>query len=175
VQKANCVHLRETVQAARQIGLSSVSFLAADLTSEAFNRLGGWTPDRQTEVALDPDEVGKLEQEMEALIREHADDIAAGFVAESPEKLRRIVLYFRAHLGQRAPVAPRCNAPWVSAVVEADGTVRPCFFHQPLGNIHEKPLLEILNSEEAVNFRKQLDVPNHPICQRCVCSLHLAS
>jgi len=49
---------------------------------------------------------------MEAFIRAHANDIAAGFVAESPEKLRRIVRYFRSHLGQFAPVAPRCNAPW---------------------------------------------------------------
>jgi hypothetical protein len=24
-----------------------------------------------------------------------------------------------------------------------------------------------------VNFRQRLDIPNNPVCQRCVCSLHL--
>ena len=58
----------------------------------------------------------------------------SGFVLENPDKLRRIVHHFRAHLGLAEPVAPRCNAPWVSAVIESDGTVRPCFFHEPIGN-----------------------------------------
>jgi radical SAM protein with 4Fe4S-binding SPASM domain len=66
-------------------------------------------------------------------------------------------------------MAPLCNAPWVSAVVEADGTVRPCFFHRPLGNIHEKALIETLNGEAAVDFRRRLDIANDPICQRGVC------
>lgn len=175
VQKANCQSLRETVQTAKQMALNAVSFLAADVTSQAFNRPGGWTPERQSSVALDVEEVEKLQEEIEALICEHSDDIATGFVAEGAEKLRRLVLHFRAHLGQALPVAPHCNAPWVSAVVEADGTVRPCFFHPALGNLHEKPLLEILNGEDAVNFRQCLDIPSNPVCQKCVCSLHLSA
>jgi MoaA/NifB/PqqE/SkfB family radical SAM enzyme len=51
--------------------------------------------------------------------------------------------------------------------------VRPCFFHRPIGNIHEKPLIKIVNGDAAVEFRRQLDIPANPICQRCVCSLHL--
>src|SRR6267142_1630206 len=53
--------------------------------------------------------------------------------AESPEKLRRIAGRFRESLGLARPESPVCNAPWTSAVVETDGTVRPCFFHQPVG------------------------------------------
>jgi MoaA/NifB/PqqE/SkfB family radical SAM enzyme len=175
VQKDNCIYLRATVQAAKEIGLDSISFLAADLTSAAFNRPQGWTPDRQTRVALDANEVRKLEVEVEALLRDCSADIAAGFVAESAEKLRRIVLHFRAHLGETAPTAPRCNAPWVSAVIEADGAVKPCFFHRSLGNIREKLLVDIINGPEAIRFREQLDIPRNEICQRCVCSLHLST
>src|SRR5580693_7974680 len=40
VQSQNCAHLRATVDAARDIGLRSISFLATDVSSEAFNRLG---------------------------------------------------------------------------------------------------------------------------------------
>src|SRR5580704_9153912 len=57
VQKANHHSLREAIQAAKAIGLNSISFLAADLTSEAFNRHQGWVPDRQNRVALNAGEV----------------------------------------------------------------------------------------------------------------------
>ena len=174
VQKANCRQLRAIVASARQLGLNSISFLAADMTSEAFNRPGGWPANRQDTVALGREDVAALEQEVELLIQEHRDDIACGFVVESAEKLRRIVRHFRAQLGELAPVAPACNAPWVSAVIEADGTVRPCFFHRPIGNVHEKPLIEIVNGEPAVEFRRRLDIAANPVCRRCVCSLYLS-
>ena len=166
VQKQNCGRLAATVQAAREMGLRSISFLAADLTSAAFNRPGGWPPERQAEVALDADEILALEREIDAL---NAD----GFILESPEKLRRIAHHFRAHLGLAEPVAPRCNAPWVSAVVESDGTVRPCFFHEPIGSVTQQSLLQVVNGPRAVAFRQSLDVSENPICRRCVCSLYL--
>jgi Fe-coproporphyrin III synthase len=70
-------------------------------------------------------------------------------------------------------VSPRYNAPWASAVVESDGTVRPCFFHKPLGNIGDDSLREVLNSPRAVRFRSTLNIARNPICRRCVCSLYL--
>jgi MoaA/NifB/PqqE/SkfB family radical SAM enzyme len=166
VQKQNCAHLAATVQAAREMGLRSISFLAADLTSAAFNRSGGWPPERQAEVALDAGEIAALEREIDALNED-------GFILESPEKLRRIAHHFRAHLGLEEPVAPRCNAPWVSAVVESDGTVRPCFFHEPIGSLAQTSLLQVVNGPRAVAFRQSLDVSENPICRRCVCSLYL--
>jgi MoaA/NifB/PqqE/SkfB family radical SAM enzyme len=173
VQKANHRALRAVVQSAKEMGLNSISFLAADLTSDAFNRPQGWLPDRQERVALNADEVDALETEVEQLIGEHKHDPDSGFVVESAGKLRRIVLHFRAHLGQAQHVAPRCNAPWVSAVIEASGEVRPCFFHPSFGNIHNQSLHEIVNSPEALNFRANLDLATNPVCRRCVCSLHI--
>ena len=170
VQKLNFPHLWETVKAARELRLDSISFLAADTTSEAFNH------SREvsfSEVSLNAIEADALAEEIEALIRDCRDEIRTGFIREGPEKLRRIVSHFRALLGQSVPNAPRCNAPWVSAVIESDGAVRPCFFHQPFGNIQDGTLLDVLNNEAAVQFRTQLDVANNPICQRCVCSLFL--
>jgi radical SAM protein with 4Fe4S-binding SPASM domain len=60
-------------------------------------------------------------------------------------------------------------------VVEADGTVRPCFFHRELGNIREHSLANILNSPEAVTFRRNLDLATDPICRKCVCTLHVGA
>jgi Fe-coproporphyrin III synthase len=173
VQKANFRYLREIVRTAKGIGLNSISFLPADLVTDAFNRTPPWPTTRQATVALDSKEVNELDQEISLLTRELREEMASGYIVESAEKLRRIVLHFRAHLGQTAPVAPRCNAPWVSAIIESDGTVRPCFFHRALGNLHTSPLLEILNGPDAVEFRRNLNIPKNPVCQRCVCSLYI--
>ena len=173
VQKANHHSLRAVVAYAKHIGLSSVSFLAADLTSAAFNRSEGWKPDRVDRVALVSEEVDALEAEIECLLKEHRADLASGFVVETADKLLRIVTHFRAHLGQTNNLAPRCNAPWVSAVIEASGDVRPCFFHPVLGNIHRQAFPDILNSAEALQFRANLDVQHNEICRRCVCSLYI--
>jgi MoaA/NifB/PqqE/SkfB family radical SAM enzyme len=172
VQKQNHVHLRDTVRAARQLDLNGISFLAADLTSQAFNRAEPWTPDRQGEVGLSVEELVSLEAELESLIRENASDIAHGFIAESPAKLRRIGRQFRAQLGLEIMESPLCNAPWVSGVLETDGTVRPCFFHRSIGNIRDKSLYEIINGDEALAFRSALDISTNPICNKCVCSLN---
>lgn len=174
IQKANHRALRAVVQSAKEIGLTSISFLAADVTSSAFNRPEGWLPDRVSRVSLMSEEVDALETEIEHLVRERRADIDSGFIVESPHKLRRIVQHFRAHLGQADNTAPRCNAPWVSAVIEASGDVRPCFFHPVLGNIHRHALTEIVNSPEALHFRSRLDVAGNDICKRCVCSLYIA-
>ncbi len=173
VQKANHHALRAVVTSAKQIGLNSVSFLAADLTSEAFNRSEGWRPERIDRVALISEEIDTLELEIERLIDEWRAQPESQFVVESPDKLRRIVQHFRAHVGQTDNVAPRCNAPWVSAVIEASGDVRPCFFHPVLGNIHRQPLPDIINGPKALEFRSSLDVAHNEICRRCVCSLYI--
>lgn len=170
VQSLNCAHLRVTVGAARTLGVRSISFLAADVSSEAFNRPNQWSPERQNRVALALDQISDLNAEVESLI---AAGECGGFVVESPQKLRRIVDHFRVHLGLQAEAAPHCNAPWVSAVLEGNGVVRPCFFHSPIGTVaNGASLLEVLNGPKAISFRQGLNVSTNPICRRCVCSLN---
>ena len=173
IQSQNFRHLRGTVKAARELKLNSVSFLAADMASEAFNHSAPLPESAMANVALNADEVEELAHEIDRMIEECSEGIEASFIRENPEKLRRIVMHFRAHLGQAPPIAPRCNAPWVSAVIESDGAVRPCFFQPPIGNIQSGTLVEILNSNAAVTFRSQLDISQDAICRRCVCSLFL--
>lgn len=172
VQKANHRRLRETVDAARALGLDSISFLAADLSSEAFNRPLIWPGERQSEIGLSLEEARALEDEIEQLIVEYEAAIRHNYIVESAAKLRKISRRFREHLGQLSPQAPICNAPWVSAVVEIDGSVRPCFFHRPIGNISSFTLEEIINGDDALTFRQSLDIESNATCQRCVCSLN---
>jgi len=174
IQRLNYRELPAIAAAARELGVDRLSFLPADVSSEAFNRPQPWTDERAADVALSLDEARDLEHRIEAFLETNAADFESGWIAESPQKMRAIARYYLALNGAANFQSPICNAPWVSAVVEADGTVRPCFFHRPLGHLDEQPLADILNSKRAIAFRRQLDVAADPVCARCVCSLYLS-
>ena len=173
VQRANFRTLKQTILAAEALGLDQISFLAADTSSSAFNREGRVADDQVERVALTAAEARELAGVITEVVGELWPLFSRGFVAESQEKLRRIPQYYLALQGEAELPPVRCNAPWVSAVVEADGTVRPCFFHRGLGNIHDTPLGEIVGGPAAVSFRRDLDVTRDPTCRRCVCTLEL--
>ena len=161
------------IDAAGQMGLDQISFLPADVTSEAFNRSHPWDEPRQHEILPSRDELPRLLDMLQTVIRDYAPSFANGFIAESPAKLLKIGEYYTASHGLNPFPYKKCNAPWVSAVVEADGAVRPCFFLPAFGNIREQPLPAILNSPSAIHFRKTLDMDSNPTCMRCVCYLNL--
>jgi MoaA/NifB/PqqE/SkfB family radical SAM enzyme len=155
------------------MGIDQVSFLAADVSSQAFNRAEPWTSEKKDDVALNLDEIKEWEKILRGSFDIFKREYQAGFIAESQQKLMDIGAYYRAMRGQGKFPTKKCNAPWVSAVIESTGDVLPCFFHKPYGNANSGRLEEIINSQAARSFRRQLDTDKDPICQRCVCSLHV--
>jgi Fe-coproporphyrin III synthase len=172
IHRLNFRHWPAIIDSAKEIGLNQISFLPADVSSHAFNREVLWSDQRQHEILPGENELEELKNITETIIEMNNDD--RPFIAESPEKLRRIYSYYAAFYNLNPFPYKKCNAPWVSAVVEADGTLRPCFFHPPMGNIRERPLSTILNSEESIRFRKELDMDKNPVCVKCVCYLNLS-
>jgi MoaA/NifB/PqqE/SkfB family radical SAM enzyme len=162
------------IDAAKEIGLDQLSFLPADVSSHAFNREMLWDENRQHEILLSFEDLPYLKTVIEKLITDYKEDFEDNFIAESPEKIWKIYEYYAAYYGLNSFPYKKCNAPWVSTVVEADGTVRPCFFHEPIGNIRLESLDTILNSENAIDFRKHLDIDKNETCMKCVCYLNLA-
>ena len=162
------------IDAAKEIGLDQLSFLPADVSSHAFNREMLWDENRQHEILLSFEDLPYLKNVIEKLITDYKEDFEDSFIAESPEKIWKIYEYYAAYYGLNSFPYKKCNAPWVSTVVEADGTVRPCFFHEPIGNIRLESLDTILNSENAIDFRKHLDIDKNETCMKCVCYLNLA-
>ena len=173
LQRYNYFDFEHTVRAARRLGLDKISFLAADVFTSAFNRSTPWNDQRVSEIALSRDEVNHFEKILENAVASLQQDFATGFIVESPGKLNRILQYYRAVNGDGNFPEPVCNAPWVSAVIESDGSVLPCFFHKPYGNIFGGEFSEIINSKEAIEFRKALNVRKDDVCRKCVCSLKL--
>jgi MoaA/NifB/PqqE/SkfB family radical SAM enzyme len=167
LHRANYRELPRLVERARAMGLDGISFLPADLSSHAFGR--ETMPDG-TALALTRDDVTAFEQTVERTIAAFGDEFACGFIAESPDKLRRLPRYYAALSGDGPFPEVHCNAPWVSIVIEANGAVRPCFFHDVIGNVRDTPLPEIV-SDHLREFRRSLVLESDPICVRCVCSL----
>lgn len=174
IHRINFRYWPSIVDSAVELGVDQISFLPADVSSHAFNRMESWSDARQHEILPEQDELSDLKSVIDDLLVNYKSAFRTGFIAESPEKLLKIHTYYEACYGLSPYPYKRCNAPWVSAVIEADGTVRPCFFHQGMGNIHTEPLGAILNGSKALNFRKTLDMVHDDTCMRCVCSLHLS-
>jgi len=173
LQKLNYKDFPNIIKAAHDLQLDEISFLGADVSTSAFNRPELWGDEKVVEVALNEEDAKAFEKIAEQTFKDYKADFDNKFVAENPDKIRKIVQHYQSLLGLAPPPEIRCNAPWVSAVIETNGDVLPCFFHKSMGNIADASITEIINSEEAVSFRKSLDIEKNPICQNCVCYLSL--
>jgi Fe-coproporphyrin III synthase len=171
LQRLNYRDLINIIKTASETGIDQLSFLAADVSTTAFNHPEDGTA--ANEISLNSDEALEFERIVEQSFLECKHEYESGFVAERPEKMRKIVRYYKAINGLGEFPTISCNAPWVSAVIESDGNVMPCFFHKPYGSIYDQGFLETLNSRSAISFRKNLDVATDPICKKCVCTLKL--
>jgi MoaA/NifB/PqqE/SkfB family radical SAM enzyme len=157
----NAHALEAVVDAARRIGCDGVSFLALDAQSGAF----GGDPEARRPLLPDAGALLALEAAIERLILRNAFD--DGFILERPDKLRRIVAQLRAAAGAAMFERPACDAPWWSSVVDADGAVRPCFFHEPVGDAREG-VAALRRSARYASALATIDSPNQT-CARCVC------
>ena len=170
VQRANYRELSLFVNLARELGAHQVSFLAADVSNpHAFGRdlPGGIAGDIALDAA-DLVEFGRILDEMELA---QAADFRSGFIAESPAKLRRILDYYKA-VRDKGPFPPvKCNAPEFSAVIEATGKVRPCFFIPGPAGAADADLERALNDPPMARLRSDIRSQRRAECSRCVCSM----
>jgi len=175
IHRLNFRNWGSIINEAKKMGIGQVSFLPADVSSHAFNRQVAWEEPKQDEILIAKSELPELMETINRII-DHYADFTPGFIAESPQKIRQIYDYYAAFYQLNPFPFKKCNAPWVSTVIEADGTVRPCFFHDAIGNIKNGSLAGILNSDKAISFRKSLskDMGTNATCVKCVCSLNLS-
>jgi MoaA/NifB/PqqE/SkfB family radical SAM enzyme len=167
LHRANFRQLPLLAAKAHAMGFSRISFLAADVTSPAFGRRGTEGP---RNLLLTRDEIVEFRALIDAFIKDEGHAFVSGFIAESPSKLRRIAQHYAAMLGDEPFPPVSCDAPWVSAVIEANGDIRPCFFHRVVGNLREAPLSSVVRANLR-EFRGSLDVNADRTCETCVCSL----
>lgn len=162
------------IDAAKDMGIDQISFLPADVSSHAFNRQQAWEVQKQSEILIPEHELPELQEVINGLMSSYKAAFDTCFIAESPSKIQDIYNYYAAFYGHNPFPFKKCNAPWVSAVIEANGDIKPCFFMDSIGNIGDTELATALNSPQSISFRKSLDTMAHPTCEKCVCSLNLS-
>lgn len=176
LQRGNFRQLPAFVDLAKDLGARQVSFLAVDVANpHAFGR----THEFVSDMALRPEDLSQLERILDSLEQDHAEDFRTGFIAESPEKLRRILQYFSAirGIGPYPPV--RCNAPEFSAVVGATGRVQPCFFISgpadaqisETGAGQGGDLAGVMIGSSMSALRTAIRTGARAECKTCVCSM----
>jgi MoaA/NifB/PqqE/SkfB family radical SAM enzyme len=150
------------IDQARRMGFRHVSFLALDVSSDAFG--GGDLAPRRALVPAAP-QVDAFERAIVEL--EAAGGLADGFVLETAAKLRALARHLRASGGEGTHLRPPCDAPWWSSVVETDGSLRPCFFHGRVGNVRGG----LVALRRSAAYRSALDgiAADNATCDRCVC------
>jgi MoaA/NifB/PqqE/SkfB family radical SAM enzyme len=157
----NLDELEAIVASARTLGFDQLSFLALDASSPAF----GGDPAARLRLAPGGAQLRRFEAAIARL--DACGALADGFVLESAAKLRRLAAHLEASAGARPHQPPECDAPWWSLVVEADGAVRPCFFHEGVGDAREG-VRRLRSSERYRAALAGIRAPN-PTCQACVC------
>jgi len=140
-----------------QGGFDNISFLAVDIGSSAFSRDIHGIPDM---AAMQPTHEDLVEMERAIL----GLNDPGSFVEGGTARISRILQYFRGLNRDSEFPAVRCNAPWVSIVVETTGAIRGCFFQPVIGDFRN------INGPAALRFRRKLNVESDPTCRRCVCS-----
>ncbi len=173
IHRLNFKKWSSIVAAAKTLPIDRISFLPADVTSNAFNREEAWNDEKQENILIPKEELELLRATIEELHITFRNEFENKFISESYQDLLKFHTYYSAHYGLVPFPIKKCNAPWVSVVVEADGTVRPCFFHDEIGSIKTDHLADIINKPEVVTYRKKLDVTKNETCQKCVCYLNL--
>ncbi|MCC7208098.1 MAG: radical SAM protein [Anaerolineae bacterium] len=174
VQRANFREMARIVDVAVLAGAHTVSFLAVDVRNpQAFGpRFVSGDPLVLSAQALTRDDLPEFASVLDALEASHAAHFAAGRIAESPAKLRRLHTYFAALNGMADFEPPACNAPHFSAVVEVDGAVRSCYFLPATGSAGNGALADALNTPEARAMRRDYRAGRRPECEACVCPLY---
>jgi MoaA/NifB/PqqE/SkfB family radical SAM enzyme len=180
LQRANYRQFPRFVELAKAVGARSVSFLAVDVANpHAFGRTDDFTSD----LALRPEDLPIFEQVLHDAEHNLADEFQSGFIAESSQKLRRILRYFAAVRGQAEYPPVHCNAPEFSAVIGANGQVQPCFFISgpaparvtgtagPSVASGSHDLVGVLNRDDMTQLRTQIRAGARRECMTCVCSL----
>lgn len=177
IQRANYQEIPQIIDVGLANDVTTISFLAVDVSNPfAFGqRFENDATLYSNDTALLPHQIDELAAMIDILERDYAAAFAEGRIAESPAKLRRILVdYFRALHGHNEFVSPRCNAPHFSTVVEVDGTLRPCYFLPSYGRL--KPgkavLPEEINTQSAKTLRRAYRTGQRSECRHCVCPLY---
>ncbi|HEY3249994.1 MAG TPA: radical SAM protein, partial [Ignavibacteria bacterium] len=174
LQKQNFRQLPKFIDLAKSLNVNRISFLSADVTSDAFGRDTRGAAAPESDISLSKDEVNEFREIANKVITDYKAEFETGLISETPEKLLKLVNYYGALCGQNPYPKNYCNAPMVSAVITSTGNIQPCYFIPAFGNVRGGEISELANKKEVQTIRNEVRNFTHPRCETCVCTLNVS-
>ncbi len=87
LQKLNYRSFTDIIATAKSLGLDQISFLAADVSSSAFNREDAWEENKVIQIELNEEDVIEFQKIVKDSFQQFAGLYQSKFIAESPEKM----------------------------------------------------------------------------------------
>lgn len=174
IQRRNFRSVEQMINFGKDIGIDRISFLTADVLSQAFHRNHKGPMAGNNEILLTIEEAKEFRSIVRRLITEHVSDFQRGYISETPSKMMHLVKYFEAFHGLSPFPRNFCNAPMTSTVITSTGELLPCYFLPAYGDLRSAGIKDQLNSEQIRFTRKQVRSYTLEQCQRCVCTLKIS-
>lgn len=170
IQKSNFRDLPEWFRLAAKMGADGAALAVPDLTSDAFFAPGSDRREPAGRLLLTASEADEFERIVDRILAGHETPVRDGFIIEG--NLRAFVDFFRrsAAAGTGSPEeipARNCRMARTRLILNADGSIRPCFFLPPLGHIGDPGKDDIFHSEPFRSFRRQMASESPPPCRTC--------
>jgi MoaA/NifB/PqqE/SkfB family radical SAM enzyme len=174
IQKNNFRELPAMIDMAKSLKVDRISFLSADIASDAFGRDTRGAVSDGVDISLSEDEVHEFREIVRGVIKDNTPEFFSGFISESPQKLMKLVDYYGALRGMNDYPQNLCNAPMVSAVITSTGNIHPCYFIESYGNVRKEKIRTLINKNEIKKVRDDVRNFIHPRCKTCVCTLNVS-
>ena len=171
IQKSNYSDLISIIKTAKDIMADHISFQAADMYSFNFGRNEAPVQEDIRRILLDENDLSCFRKIIDNLKRNYPFYFSSRFIIDKFNNLSDICNYYKAMTGKTKFLSVRCNLPWVSAVVDADGRIQPCcFLRRDIGNIDLEFFEKIVKSFKMIKARRDIKRARNSICGRCVFS-----
>ena len=170
IQKSNYFDLPAIVKTAKDMGMDHISFSAADVQYAAFGRDSKVEYETARSILLDENDLIRFKAVITSLKNNNHKFFSSRFIIEGFKILSNIHSYYEAMIGRSTFPAVHCNLPWLYAVIDADGNLRPCCLHKGVGNIRQESFEKIVASAAMTEFRKSLKRKKDLMCSHCAYS-----
>jgi len=168
IQKLNIQNLASIVWKVQELGFQNLVFKPVDVISTHFGRKE--KPDLLSLVPLKTD-IYQLEQrtfpELEKLRISFSDK---SFTFTDSGYLNNILTYLKSFYDRQVQTSVNCNITRHSILIDAKGLVQPCYFQDPIGDVQDESLSDILQRYKRSGgmSSRGSKLINQSICQRCV-------
>ena len=157
VLEKNYRYLDKIIELAKDLKVNQISFIPVDTESTiAFERKSKKTSIKNN-INI---------EELESIINNilsNKELIESNVLTENGDNLRNVIKFYKNEIDFK-----ECNSPASSIVLQMDGSLKTCFFTNPISNIHDNDILTILNSKEFIDIRKRAKCRKLKECKECI-------